>query len=168
MKTERRQLWAVVILITAVNAPLFAAENPPSWSASAGFGVVDQDAIGGAPTISVELELRLIPSLSLGLRSGYFTKEGCCGEERDTLYGVCFGRARWPRDGVQPFVEAGRGNYVIEGDTEHGWFGGIGIEIPFTGNRGGLLSARYHSVTRPRQGPLPDFSEVQASIRFGF
>ena len=168
MKKPALCFWTTVVLAVVLSAPLSAAETPPRWSASAGIGVVDQDAIGGAPTVGVELELRVTPILSLGVRSGYFTKEGCCGESRDTLYGIGFGRLRWPRAGAQPFAEAGGGPYVFERDTERGWFAGLGFDFPLTPTRGVLVAARYHSVTRPQGGALPDFAEVQASLRFGF
>jgi hypothetical protein len=168
MKRVALRFSTGVVLAAALCAHLAADGTPKHWSAGVGLGAVDQDAIGGAPTVSLELERRVTPVLGIGVRSGYFTKEGCCGQPRDTLYAVGFARVRWPRAGAQPFAEAGRGPYVFEDDTEHGWFGGLGIDFPFAPTRGLLIAARYHSVSRPREGPLPDFSELQATLRFSF
>lgn len=157
----------LTVLVVACSTPALAADAR-SWSASIGFGAVDQDAIGGAPTISLELERHLGAAVSLGLRSGYFTKDDSGGGERDTLYAVAFVRARWPRAGVEPFLEGGGGRYEFEGHPQEGWFGGVGADFTLTARWGLLLAVRYHSVPRPPAGALPDFAEVQAAAHFNF
>ncbi|HKH45241.1 MAG TPA: hypothetical protein VKM72_11300 [Thermoanaerobaculia bacterium] len=167
MKSFVRSAWTVLAILAGMSAPTLASDSN-SWAVAVGVGAVDQDAIGGAPTASLELEDRFTRAFSLGLRGGYFTKDDCCGEQRDTIYAVIFGRARWPRDGVQPFLEAGGGRYEFEGHPLDGWFGGTGIDFQFSERLGLLLAVRYHSVPRPPLGALPDFAEVQAALHFDF
>lgn len=160
-------LSVLLVLLTTSPSPVLA-DDSHLWSAAIGIGAIDQDAIGGAPTASIELAASPTPVFSIGLRSGYFTKDDRGGGQRDTLYAVAFGRARWPRVGVQPFLEAGAGRYEFEGHPLDGWFGGFGVDMPFSGNRGLLFALRYHSVPRPPQGALPDFAEAQAALYFSF
>ena len=167
MKIGLRSILTFVALLAASGAPTMASDSR-FWSASIGLGAVDQDAIGGAPTVSVEVAGHPAPAFSVGVRGGYFTKDDCCGEQRDTIYAVIFGRARWARPGIQPFLEAGGGRYVFEGHSLDGWFGGGGADFPFSASRGLLLAVRYHSVPRPAGGALPDFAEVQAALHFNF
>jgi hypothetical protein len=154
-------------LLVFLGTPAVSQGSTP-WSVAVGLGAVDQNAIGGAPTASIELAYSPATALSLGLRSGYFTKDDGGGSRRDTLYAVAFGRARWPRSGIQPFVEAGGGRYEFEGHPLEGWFGGLGADLPFSAHRGLLLALRYHSVPRPPNGPLPDFAEAQVALSFSF
>lgn len=167
MKSFVRVAWVVTAILAGLSEPTLASDGN-SWSVAVGAGAVDQDAIGGAPTVSLELEGRLTRAFALGFRGGYFTKEDCCGEERDTVYAVFFGRARWPRDGAQPFLEAGGGRYEFEGHALDGRFVGAGVDFQFSARRGLLLALRYHSVPRPPLGALPDFGEVQAALHFDF
>ena len=167
MKSGWRSIVTLVTLLAASSAPSMASDRR-FWSASIGVGAVDQDAIGGAPTVSVEVTGHPTAAFSLGVRSGYFTKDDCCGEQRDTIYAVIFGRARWTRPGVQPFLEVGGGRYEFEGHPLDGWFGGGGADFPYSASRGLLLAVRYHSVPRPEGGPLPDVGEVQAALHFNF
>jgi hypothetical protein len=167
MKNGIRSVVTFAVLLAASSGAATATDRR-LWSAAIGLGAVDQDAIGGAPTVSVELAGHPAPAFSLGVRGGYFTKDDCCGEQRDTLYAVLFARARWTRAGVQPFLETGGGRYEFEGHPLEGWFAGGGADIPFSPSRGLLLAARYHSVPRPSGGALPDFAEVQASLHFNF
>lgn len=160
-------LSALVVLLTTGVSPALA-DDSNLWSAAIGIGAVDQNAIGGAPTASIELAASPLSALSIGIRGGYFTKDEGGGSQRDTLYAVAFGRVRWPRVGVQPFLEAGGGRYEFEGHPLKGWFGGVGLDMPFSGERGLLLALRYHSVPRPPQGALPDFAEAQAAFHFSF
>lgn len=130
--------------------------------------MVDQDAIGGAPTLSIELAASPVPAFSVGVRCGYFGKDDRSDGQRDTLYAVAFGRLRWTRAGAQPFLEAGGGRYEFESHSLNGWFSGLGVDIPFTPSQGLLVALRYHSVPRPPGGALPDFAEAQAALRFDF
>jgi hypothetical protein len=152
------------VLLLAVPSPAAAIEEQ-QWSLTGGFGVVDQEAIGGTASVAASLERRLGTAFSLGLMGGYFGKEDCCGARRDTTYGVVFATARWPRDGVQPFLQVGAGRYEFERENQSGWLAGVGFDIPLRGRFGLSLSARYHSVERPENGPLPDFKEVQLAGR---
>ena len=167
MKSFVQSAWTVFAILAGMSAPTMASDSN-SWAVAVGVGAVDQDAIGGTPTASLELEGRFTRAFSLGLRGGYFTKEDGSGEQRDTIYAVIFGRARWPRDGVQPFLEAGGGRYEFEGHPLDGWFCGIGVDFQFSARRGLLLALRYHSVPRPPLGALPDFAEIQAALHFDF
>jgi hypothetical protein len=167
MKNGLTPMLTLVTLLAAAASPA-AASDGKRGSVAIGLGAVDQDAIGGAPTVSAELAGHLTPAFSLGLRGGYFTKDDCCGGQRDTIYAVIFGRARWPRAGAQPFLEAGGGRYEFEGHPLQGWFGGVGADFPFSSRHGLLLAVRYHSVPRPPGGSLPDFAEAQAALHFDF
>jgi hypothetical protein len=164
MKRHRLILLCCVLFVAS---PAFA-DDSAFLSAALGIGAVDQDAIGGALTGSLEIAVSPTPVFSFGLRGGYFSKDDSGGAKRDTLYGVAFGRARWPRPGLQPFVEAGGGRYEFEDQGLDGWFGGLGADVIFSKDLGLLLAIRYHSVPRPPGGALPDFAEAQAALHFRF
>jgi hypothetical protein len=147
---------------------LLAAESQVHWSTSVALGAVDQEAIGGTPTVAVDLARSFTPRLSLGLRTGFFGKDDRSGSSRDTYYGVLFARARVLQSGRTPFAEAGGGRYSFERESLAGWFAGLGFSLPLSGDRAVEAAARYHSVERPDFGPLPDFKELHVALRFGF
>jgi len=155
-----------LFLVTAVANPSWAAESE-NWTLLAGIGAVDQEAIGGTSSLVVGLERYLTPVWSVGLTGGHFGKKDCCGS-RDTNYGALFASVRWPREGLQPFLQLGVGRYDFEGQNQNGRFGGVGVDIPLRDRISLSLTGRYHSVERPDSGPLPDFKEVSLAARYRF
>jgi hypothetical protein len=165
----KRTTTASLFLAIACAIPATAqvGDDRP-WAFSFAAGLADQVAIGGAPTVSVELERYLTGALSVGVRSGYFNKDDFANERQDTFYGVLFARATWRRPGFSPFVEGGGGRYEFDDGGRRGYFGGAGAEGPQTAWGRWFGAARYHSVERPRQGPLPDFKEAQVGLKIRF
>jgi len=163
MKSLRLTTGVASLLLLLAASPSFAADG--SWSLIGGLGIVDQEAIGGTANVAVGLERRLNWVFFLDLMGGYFAKDDRDGTRRDTTYGVAVVTLRCPRQGVQPFVQAGGGRYVFESHNQSGWLGGLGVDF-LRGNRfTWSVSARYHSVERPENGPLPDFKELQLGVR---
>jgi len=165
----KRTTCALLVLAVTSAIPAAAQVNDEGpWAFSFAAGLADQVAIGGAPTVSVELERSLTDALSVGVRSGYFNKDDAVDERRDTFYGVVFGRLTWRRPGFSPFVEGGGGRYEFDDGGRRGYFAGAGAEGPQTAWGRWFGVARYHSVERPRQGPLPDFKEAQLGLKIRF
>jgi hypothetical protein len=154
-----------LLLLAGAASPARAAEAE-NWTFLIGLGAVDQDATGGTSSLVVGFERYLTPVWSFGLTGGHFGKKDCCGSNRDTNYGALFGSVRWPREGLQPFLQLGAGRYDFDGQGQNGWFGGVDVDIPLRDRISLSLAGRYHGVERPDGGPLPAFKEVSLSARY--
>lgn len=156
-------------------APARADESSHPWSVTPGLGLVDSDAVGSAPAVSVEFEREFRSGLSLGLRrlDSYNLKGKT---SKDTNYHDLFVRFRWRLTAAQPFLEAGVGDYSSDYGPENendynsgnGWFAGLGVDLPWAERRSVVLAARYHDLGRGDRGQSLDFLEVQAAVRFRF
>lgn len=137
------------------------------WSIAPGLGWAHQDFTSSGLLLTLDAAFALTPSVDLGARGGYFDPGGCCsGESTDTHYGVLFARLHRAAGDWQPFVEAGGGDYVVQNDTEPGWFVGIGVDRLLSARTNAYLAARYHGISRPASGVSPEFEELQVGLRF--
>ena len=117
---SRRVCAALLSLMSIATAASAAGGR---WSLSPAVGSAHQNFTSSGFLISLDVAFEVQPFLDLGVRGGYFDPGGCCaGESTDTHYGVLFARLHRPDGAWQPFVEAGGGDYVVQNDTEPGWF----------------------------------------------
>jgi len=154
----------MVLLLSVASA---ARAAPGRWSLSPALGLAHQDFTSTGLLVSLDVAVGVASTLDLGARGGYFDPGGCCSSEpTDTHYGLLFARWHRAREAWQPFIEAGGGEYVVQNDTEPGWFMGAGLDRRLSERTNLYLAARYHTVSRPASGISPDFGELQVGFRF--